>query len=906
MDSQLLYDEPLYTAMNSNWYGLFHDFPGIDRILSRVVTDLGSSGDGEKETTWYSVFSSGAGIVGTGTLNRNGSITDLDYDNDGVNHFGSPFNFPEEFVSVYRLHPLLPDLIELRDAQADPNRIVAKLPIVTTFRHKATDVMHETGLENMALSMGQRLGALGLKNQPQFLQNLSMPSRPEGPTKVVDVMALDIMRDRERGIPRFNEFRRQIGLRQMTSFSDFVDQRLAQKEDRTDEEDQTLAQQRALAQKLREVYGQHVCDASRIISTTQLSPDGAAGGTGQSPFPDDCLGHPDGSLVDNVEDVDTVVGYLAESTRPHGFAISETQFQIFIVNASRRLFSDRFFTSSFRPEFYSTFGLDWVINNGPDKQMERGRPNGHKQEVMPLKRVLQRNLPGLHDQLDPVINAFDPWARDRGIITAWIGCRSNRRAATLPLTPRSPRNEPAPPLTWIFRRTVWNSISLLIFRFKKARKIPLPPRNPQPLRLVPVAERIPGVEVTDIYMADRIPPGESDRIMQASFSFRIWLSQVLPPVRPGLPQIDADINKAMEAACRPAYRRLYPPPALPDAFRHAGLPDLGEMATASPYACFLEKNAAGELVWDFTDLDQHEIYPGLRPLGCRVYFQVKKASGKLTATRITCVLGDIKSDDGRWNEAVRTAMCAASTRISLVNHFGWVHLACGGPLSVATRNHLYRDHPICRLMWPHMFGTQNSNYLVAKGQMLRGGDFETVFSFTHEGMTDLFQRTFNSYRASVMVPALDWRDRGLPEGEFDTPVQDNLRDLYNVMHTHTTRYINAYYDSDKAVQWDETIMAWLRALNDHIPNGIDGVTGGVVTRESLATLCALHLHGLCPARGAGQLHVELPDVGRQEPGADPDQWQKGACGRVPAPAECQFQPECGPCETDAGSVLFRG
>lgn len=412
---QLLYDEPLYTAMNSNWYGLFHDFPGIDRILSRVVTDLGTSGDVEKETTWYSVFSSGAGIVGTGTLDKDGSIADLDYTNDGLNHFGSPFNFPEEFVSVYRLHPLLPDLIELRDARRDPNAISGKLPIVTTFRHKATDAMHANGLENIALSMGrQRLGALGLKNQPQFLQNLSMPARPEGPTKVVDVMALDIMRDRERGIPRFNEFRRQIGLRQMTSFSDFVDQRLAVKADKTADEVATLEEQRALVKKLRAVYGQHICDASKIISTTQLSPDGAAGGTNQSPFPDDCLGKSDGSLVDNIEDVDTVVGYLAESTRPHGFAISETQFQIFIVNASRRLFSDRFFTSSFRPEFYSSFGLNWVINNGPKKQMERGRSNGHKQEVMPLKRILMRNLPGLRDQLDPVINAFDPWARDRG------------------------------------------------------------------------------------------------------------------------------------------------------------------------------------------------------------------------------------------------------------------------------------------------------------------------------------------------------------------------------------------------------------------------------------------------------------------------------------------------------------
>ena len=68
-----------------------------------------------------------------------------------------------------------------------------------------------------------------------------------------------------------------------------------------------------------------------------------------------------------------VVGWLAETTRPHGFAISETQFQLFILNASRRLFSDRFFTSSFRPEFYTRFGIDWVNNNGPlGKQMEPG------------------------------------------------------------------------------------------------------------------------------------------------------------------------------------------------------------------------------------------------------------------------------------------------------------------------------------------------------------------------------------------------------------------------------------------------------------------------------------------------------------------------------------------------------
>ena len=77
-------------------------------------------------------------------------------------------------------------------------------------------------------------------------------------------------------------------------------------------------------------------------------------------------------MVDNIEDVDTVVGWLAETTRPHGFAISETQFQVFILNASRRLFSDRFFTSSFRPEFYTTLGVEWVTNNGPGRQIREG------------------------------------------------------------------------------------------------------------------------------------------------------------------------------------------------------------------------------------------------------------------------------------------------------------------------------------------------------------------------------------------------------------------------------------------------------------------------------------------------------------------------------------------------------
>src|SRR5262249_28295185 len=159
---------------------------------------------------------------------------------------------------------------------------------------------------NWALSMGrQRLGLLTLQNHPRFLQALELP-RLASATGKIDVVALDLIRDREHGVPRFNEFRRQYGLRQLASFDDFVDRRLPKGAPQR-------AEQERLVGILREIYGQHRCDASKVITAAQLD----AGGR---PI-NDCLGRPDGSMVDNIEDVDTVVGWLAEFARPHGFAI---------------------------------------------------------------------------------------------------------------------------------------------------------------------------------------------------------------------------------------------------------------------------------------------------------------------------------------------------------------------------------------------------------------------------------------------------------------------------------------------------------------------------------------------------------------------------------------------------------
>jgi hypothetical protein len=84
-----------------------------------------------------------------------------------------------------------------------------------------------------------------------------------------------------------------------------------------------------------------------------------------------------------------MVGNYAERL-PKGFAFSDTAFRIFILMASRRLKSDRFFTTDYRPARYTEEGLQWVADNT-------------------LVSVLLRHFPELSLSLDKVENGFYAW-----------------------------------------------------------------------------------------------------------------------------------------------------------------------------------------------------------------------------------------------------------------------------------------------------------------------------------------------------------------------------------------------------------------------------------------------------------------------------------------------------------------
>jgi Animal haem peroxidase len=296
----ILPNAALHTAMNANWYGLLVNAfrRGKQR---RVVTEVKVA---NPEL---------GGVVG-----------------NPIDKHGRGFGLTEEFVEVYRLHSLLPETLQLqRRADAAAPAATEAVPFHATRQSGSPRLTARWAMSDLFYSFGnQHPGALVLNNFPRFMQELSIPGNP-----FFDMGTVDIVRARERGVPRYNEFRRQLGLNPIRRFEDLTDDADA-------------------VRKLKAVYGENPADVERL---------------------------------------DLLVGTLAEGHRPTDFGFGETMFQIFILNATRRLQSDRFYTDAFNADVYTPEGLRWI-------------------DEVDLKTVLLRHFPELASTgLANIRNAFEPW-----------------------------------------------------------------------------------------------------------------------------------------------------------------------------------------------------------------------------------------------------------------------------------------------------------------------------------------------------------------------------------------------------------------------------------------------------------------------------------------------------------------
>jgi hypothetical protein len=385
-------------------------------------------------------------------------------------------------------------------------------------------------------------------------------------------------------------------------------------------------------------------------------------------------------------------------------------------------------------------------------------------------------------------------------------------------------------LRWRARRWFWNHFATFKYDHNHPTPVPIPAPD-GPVGLVPLGSQYRHIRIDRALVADRIPTDERQPAKRVFSRIQAALYRLASPQQRGLPPADADPHVALGRAYTAAHRRRFPAPTRPSALDE---PDLGSLAVASPFACYVAANGDATFGWDLRLLDGFECHPGLRPLGVEVTFEREPSGEGLRAVRIDCDAGSCTPSDPDWQLACRLAMSAASTHLSLVRHFGWIHLASGGPLAVVTRNQLPPDHAVRRLVWPHVYATQYSNDLITLDQLTTGGDFESIFSFTHHGVSGLIDATIDDFDFGRVDPDVDASLRGLQE--VPTPSIDNRRQHHAVFLAHARRYLERYYDDDR-IAADVAVQSWRNELGRRI-RGVDRVAGETVTVEGTARLVA--------------------------------------------------------------------
>jgi hypothetical protein len=278
----------LQIGMRANWFGLAGE---------RVKALFGRFGSGEIVS----------GIPGSPTA-----------------HHAAPYSITEDFVTVYRMHPLVPDDYEFISVDRAPHRHCSFDEIHGVLNSRG--VLKSVGAGNALYSLGvAHPGAVTLHNSPRFMHRFDRTDK-----LTIDLIAVDLLRSRERGVPRYNEFRRLLRLAPAANFDDIS------------------GGDPATAQQLEEIYG------------------------------------------GDIEKVDTTVGMFGEPL-PKGFGFGDTAFRIFVLMASRRLKSDRFYTVDFTPRVYTPEGMTWIDDND-------------------MVSVLVRHYPELEPMMRRQRNAFAPWS----------------------------------------------------------------------------------------------------------------------------------------------------------------------------------------------------------------------------------------------------------------------------------------------------------------------------------------------------------------------------------------------------------------------------------------------------------------------------------------------------------------
>jgi lipoxygenase len=386
-----------------------------------------------------------------------------------------------------------------------------------------------------------------------------------------------------------------------------------------------------------------------------------------------------------------------------------------------------------------------------------------------------------------------------------------------------------------FWSTLWSSAVVTRLRPKKVRV----PRSEKKIRLITAPESYSDFQSPLLSIPDDVSCTEASLAADILIQFLHFLQDVYPIVKPRQRLAALDPEQRLRDAYSFPYRLVRSAPRwhpeLAQAARAGNL--LGALAVGGPFAKLLICSG-GQYFIDLRHIANYPVRDGLSLLGCRINFT--EEGGRLRVSSVDYGDETASPGDGRWDYFERIALCALVTHLTVWRHGMQYHVAGVAPVAVITHN-MPPDHPVRRLLAPHISETLSTNYYTHV-TLRRSGFDVTGFSFPRDVIFKYYDDGAKALDISMLDVRREVARRGIPES-LDYPYYKQALRYYELFEAYVGDYVNRYYADQAAISRDDDLRLWFEALDKHIVNGVRGYVPRL-TKENLTRLCALYIYAV--------------------------------------------------------------
>jgi len=233
---------------------------------------------------------------------------------------------------------------------------------------------------------------------------------------------------------------------------------------------------------------------------------------------------------------------------------------------------------------------------------------------------------------------------------------------------------------------------------------------------------------------------------------------------------------------------------------------------------------------DVSSLGELAVREGNERMGAIAYFDENRnlLSIYVSNDDATYVSGDDLWEHAKWH--FRSAVFAY---VTIVDHLASLHLCVSELTMEACREQLPADHPLRRLLKPHVYLAGKNQTTAVRVLAAEGGIAHRLWPFNFDGLVKFLERGTES---APFEPFPQWlKNRGLSNlsDEMYPYGTDGLA-LYEICQDYVAGYVDIYFPGESIVS-DPAVQAWWNQLDATIPKS--GL-GTLHTKDQLVDVVA--------------------------------------------------------------------